>query len=190
MRPLIVLALLAASAGAQAQYKCTSAGGAVTFQQQPCPPGQKELALDVKPNGGTRAAASAPAAASSTPPARAAAPASAASAPAAVPRSEGSADQRILARYAQQDRVAALERDLQSVRDEIAQRASQKAADVAAVRTAYQRALDAGEPGAPAAMNAALRSIEDKYRAMAELDRQRLDAAQAAVDKAKAQPAP
>ncbi|HEX7688188.1 MAG TPA: hypothetical protein VF453_10795, partial [Burkholderiaceae bacterium] len=120
----------------------------------------------------------------------AAAPASAVAAQAAPPRSEGSADQRILARYAQQDRVAALERDLKSVRDEIAQRPSQKAADVAAVRTAYQRSLDAGEPGAPAVLNAALRSIEDKYRAMAELDRQRLEAAQAAVDKARAQPTP
>jgi hypothetical protein len=172
---ILVAFLLAAAGAAQAQYKCTAADGSVAFQQDPCPRGQKALALDVRPNGGARA----PVAASS-----------AASGPAATAAPAGSADKRLLARYAQQDRVAALERELQSVRDEVARRASQKAADAAAARDRYQRAIVDGQPASPADLAAALRDIDDKYRAMAELDRQRLEAAQAAVERARAQPAP
>lgn len=73
-RHTVVIALLALGAGgAQAQFKCIDAKGATSFQQTPCPQGQKETPLDMRhdpappaaprPAAGTRPAGQAAAAA-------------------------------------------------------------------------------------------------------------------------------
>ena len=50
-RPILLLLLAAHAGAALAQYKCTAANGAVTFQQTPCAGGQQEERLVVIPNG-------------------------------------------------------------------------------------------------------------------------------------------
>jgi hypothetical protein len=175
MRLLLAAVLLGAASGAAfAQYKCVAAGGAVTFQQTPCPRGQQEQALDLHPNGGPRAeGAPAPRAI-----------ASGASAP------DPNVDKRLLARYQRQDRIDALDRQVRAAQEDADRRQAQKANEVAAIRGLYQRTGADGRPSAPGDMAAALRAVDDKYRAFDQLDRERLAAAQAAATKARAQPVP
>jgi hypothetical protein len=168
-----LLLLLAVCAGpALAQYKCTAANGAVTFQGTPCFGFSKEQKLEVKPNGWP-AGSPASAASGVAAPVAAAAPASAPSAPA---KAESSVDKRMLARYQKQNEREEYEKAIQSVQEEMSRRSAQKAADVAAV----QRQI-AANPADAQTLNGALQSINSRYQALEDLDSSRLSSARAAL---------
>jgi hypothetical protein len=168
MKPRLVLLLLAAHAGAAlAQYKCTAANGAVTFQQTPCVGAQSEEKLVVVPNGHP------PPAAGARPPA------------VVVPAAPGgragnagkSVDERMLAGYQRQQQRDALEQALRTARDDAGKRAAQRNADVAAVQTRY-----AGDLSNTQALNDALAAIDSRYQALSVIDNDRIRSAQAALD--------
>ena len=81
----------------------------------------------------------------------------------------------MLASYDKQRERDQLERALRSAQDDAARRATQHAADIAAA----QRQAAATEPPNPQALADALAAIDRHYRAMAEIDDNRIKAAQA-----------
>jgi len=168
MKPRLVLLLLAAHAGAAlAQYKCTAANGAVTFQQTPCVGGQSEEKLVVIPNG-------------HPPPASGAAPPLVivrTAAPASVGKVETNVDKRMLAEYQRQQQRDVLEQALRSAQDGAAKRAAQRDADVAAVQARYAGDLSNTQP-----LNDALAAINSRYQALSVVDSDRIKSAQAALD--------
>jgi hypothetical protein len=169
MKHRLVLLLLAAHAGAAlAQYKCTAANGAVTFQQTPCVGAQAEEKLVLIPNGH-------PPAASGVRPPAAVVPAAKA-APAG--KAGTSVDQRILANYQRQQQRDALEQALRAARDDAAKRAAQRDVDIATVHARF-----AGDLSNTQALNDALAAIDSRYRALSVVDNDRIQAAQAALDK-------
>lgn len=170
--PLLLVLLAGASAPALAQYKCTAANGAVTFQGTPCFGYSKEQKLEVRPNGWPAGSASAASGVAAPVPV-AAAPLSAPSAPA---KAEPSVDKRMLARYQKQNEREQYEKAIQSVQDEMAKRSSQKAADVAAVQKQI-----AANPADAQTLNGALQSINARYQALEDLDNSRLSSARAAL---------
>jgi len=154
MKSRLTLLLLAAHAGAAlAQYKCTAANGAITFQQTPCVDAKSQERLVVIPNG--------------HPP-----PASA-----SVGKVETSIDKRMLVNYEQQHRRDQLVQSLKSAQDDAARRAAQRAADIAAAQGQF-----GNDPPDSQALNNALTDINSRYQAMAVLDDDRITAAQAALD--------
>ena len=168
MKSRLVLLLLAAHAGAAlAQYKCTAANGAVTFQQTPCFGAKSEEKLTVIPNG--------------HPP-----PASGVRAPTVIVQTAASAsvgkvetniDKRMLARYELQHRRDALEQAVKNAQDDRTKRASQRAVAVAAVQKQF-----GDDPTNAAALKDGLSSINSRYAAFAEIDDSRVKSAQAALD--------
>jgi len=151
------LLLLAAHAGAAlAQYKCTAADGAITFQQTPCVGAKSEQKLNVIPNG---------------PPARAS------GAVVATPSAGISINKRMLAGYERQHQRDALAQAVKSAQDEKARRADQRLADIAAARKQF-----GDDPANARALRDALASIDGRYSALGELDDSRVRAAQAALD--------
>jgi hypothetical protein len=168
MKSRLILLLLAAHAGAAlAQYKCTGANGAVTFQQTPCTGARSEEKLVVIPNG-------------HPPPASGVAPPVVivrTAASAAVGKVETNIDKRMLARYEKQHEREQLEQALRSAQDDAARRAAQRAADVAAAQKQF-----ANEPPNSHALGAALADIDSRYKAMSQLDESRVKSAQAALD--------
>jgi hypothetical protein len=168
MKHRLVLLLLAAHAGAAlAQYKCTAANGAVTFQQTPCVGAQSEEKLVVIPNGH-------PPAASGVRPPAVVVPA--AKAPAAG-KAGPSVDQRMLANYQRQQERDPLEQALRTARDDAAKRAAQRDADIAAVQTRF-----AGDLSNTQALKDALAAIDSRYQALSVVDNDRIRTAQAALD--------
>ena len=171
MRFPFVLLLALVAGPALAQYKCTAANGAITFQGTPCFGFSKEQKLEVRPNGwpaGSASAASGVAAPVVVP-----APASAPSAPA---KAEPSVDKRMLARYQKQNEREQYVKAIQAVQDDMARRGTQKAADIAAV----QRQI-AANPADAQTLNGALQSINLRYQALEDLDNTRLSSARAAL---------
>ena len=168
MKSRLVLLLLAAHAGAAlAQYKCTAADGAVTFQQTPCFGAKAEEKLTVIPNG--------------HPP-----PASGVRAPTVIVRTAASAsvgkvetniDKRMLAKYELQHKRDALEQAVKNAQDEKAKRASQKSVSIAAAQKQF-----GDDPANAAALKESLASINSRYAAFAEIDDSRIKSAQAALD--------
>jgi hypothetical protein len=157
MKSRLILLLLAAHAGtALAQYKCTAANGAITFQQTPCFGAKTQEKLNVVPNG--------------HPPA-----ASGAAAPEV--KAATSVDKRMLADYDKQREHEQFEQAVRSAQDDAAKRSAQRAADIAAA----QRQAAATDPPNAQALNDALASIDRRYRALAELDDRRIKVAQAAL---------
>jgi hypothetical protein len=168
MKHRLVLLLLAAHAGAAlAQYKCTAASGAVTFQQTPCVGALSEEKLVVIPNGH-------PPAASGVRPPAVVAPAAKA-APAG--KAGTSVDQRMLADYQRQQERNALQQTLRTAQDDAAKRAAQRTADVAAAQNQY-----AGDLSNTQALNDALAAIDSRYRALSVVDNDRIQTAQDALD--------
>ena len=170
--PLLLLLATCAASPALAQYKCTGANGAVTFQGTPCFGFAKEQKLVVVPNGTPVAASGASSPAGTAPAVAAAPPASGASAP----KFEPSVDKRMLARYQKQDQRDQYQKAVKQVEDDMARRSNQKAADIAAV----QRQM-ANDPANAATLNTAITSINARYQAMTEVDNSRLASAKAAL---------
>ena len=168
MKSRLVLLLLAAHAGAAlAQYKCTAANGAVTFQQTPCFGAQSEEKLTVIPNG--------------HPP-----PASGVRAPTVIVQTAASAsvgkvetniDKRMLANYELQHRRDALEQAVRNAQEDKAKRASQRAEAIAAAQKQF-----GDDPANASALKEALASINSRYVALGEIDDSRLKSAQAVLD--------
>ena len=168
MKSRLVLLLLAAHAGAAlAQYKCTAANGAVTFQQTPCIGARSEEKLVVVPNGHPPPASGVPA---PPPIAR-----TAASAPVGKPAPN--IDKRMLANYERQHKRDALEQALRNAQDDKARRATQRAEAIAAAQKQF-----GGDPLNAAALADALAAINSRYRALGEIDDGRIKSAQAALD--------
>jgi hypothetical protein len=148
--PLLLLA--AHAGGAAAQYKCTASDGAVTFQQTPCVGAKSEQKLNVVPNG--------------HPP-----PASGAAAP--VAGAGNNINKRMLAGYERQRERDALVQALSSAQEDKARRAGQRQADIAAARQQF-----GGDPANAQALREALASIESRYKALDEIDDNRVRTAQ------------
>src|SRR6195952_911009 len=105
MKSRLLLLLLAAHAGAAlAQYKCTAANGAITFQQTPCFGAKSEEKLNVVPNGHPP-----PASGVVQPPVIVQTAASA-----SVGKVETNVDKKMLARYEIQHQRDALEQTLKT----------------------------------------------------------------------------
>ena len=166
MKSRLVLLLLAAHAGtALAQYKCTAANGAVTFQQTPCFGGQSEEKLNVVPNGHPQ-------------------PASGVRAPtvivqttASVGKVETNIDKRMLAKYELQHRRDALEQAVRNAQDDKARRAAQRAQAIAAAQKQF-----GDDPTSASALKEALASINSRYAALGEIDESRVRSTQSALD--------
>jgi len=169
MKSRLVLLLLAAHAGAAlAQYKCTAANGAVTFQQMPCVGGQAEDKLVIIPNG-------------HPPPASDARPATVivrTAASASVGKPETSIDKRMLANYQHQQQREALAQSVAAAQDDAARRADQQTADIAATQRRF-----AGDLSNAQALDDALAAIDSRYRALAVIDNDRIRSAQTALDR-------
>ena len=166
MKSRLVLLLLAAHAGtALAQYKCTAANGAITFQQTPCIGAQSEQKLVVIPNGHPLPAsgASAGQAEGARPP--------------APPASAGqSVDKRMLANYERQNRHDELARALEKAKADKAQRSAQQSEAIAAAEKRF-----GDDPAKADALRDALAAIDSRYVALGTIDDTRIRAAQAAL---------
>jgi len=164
---LILLLLAVPATTAFAQYKCTSASGAVTFQQTPCPTSQTEQKLTVIPNG--------------HPP-----PASGVVAPPVIVRTSASAvvgkvetnvDKKMLARYEHQRQRDTLEKAVQAAQADKDGRAAARLQDIAGARKQF-----GDDPANAAQLRDALASIDSRYKALTELDDMRIQSAKKAVD--------
>ena len=148
------LLLLAAHAGAAlAQYKCTLADGAITFQQTPCVGAKSEQKLNVVPNGHPPVAPGVPA-----------------------PSSSVNVNKRMLAGYERQRQRDELAQALKSAQDDKARRADQRLADIAAARKQF-----GNDPANARALREALESIDRRYNALDELDESRIREARGAL---------
>jgi hypothetical protein len=152
---LPVLLLAAHAGGAMAQYKCTAADGAVTFQQTPCVGAKSEQKLNVSPNG--------------HPPPASGAAASAAGAGVNI-------NKRMLAGYERQRQHDALVQAVRSAQDAKARRAEQRQAEVAAARKQF-----GDDPANAQALRDALASIDSRYKALDEIDDSRIRQTQGAL---------
>ena len=174
MRTLLALLLAAHAGAALAQYKCTAATGAVTFQQTPCFGAKAEEKLNVVPNGH-------PPPASGVKPGAGAA-SGVAKAPAAAPAD--SVDKRMLANYEKQRERDTLVQAVAAAREEKTQRGTQRQEAIAAARRQF-----GDDPANAKALREALASIDKRYDALAELDDSRIRSAQDALDEySKAKP--
>jgi hypothetical protein len=163
---LIVLALAIHAGTALAQYKCTAADGAVTFQQAPCVGAKSADRLVVIPNGHPPPASGADAAAP-VPPRRTTSPPAAAS---------QSVDQRMLASYRNDHLRDGLVVHLRQAQDDAAARRNRHDAEVAAARAQFPNEADSQR------LADALAAIESRYRAMSVIDDNRIRTAQEAID--------
>lgn len=166
MRILLALLLAGYASAALAQYKCTSATGAITFQQTPCFGSKTEEKLDVVPNGHPVAASSA-----SAPPAakRGAGPGAA---------DADNVDKRMLANYDRQRERDALVKAVDSAREDKGRLDAQRQDAIAAARR-----QNGDDPVNAKALRDALDSINKRYDALAELSDSRQRDAQRALDK-------
>jgi hypothetical protein len=168
MSPRLILLLLAVPATtAFAQYKCTAPSGAITFQQTPCPTTQAEQKLTVVPNG-------------HPPPASGVVPAPVivrTSASAAVGKVETNIDKKMLANYERQHQRDALEKAVESAQADKDSRVTQRQQAIAAARKQF-----GDDPANAQALRDAQVSIDNRYRAMTELDDSRLQSARKTLD--------
>jgi hypothetical protein len=177
MKSRLVLLLLAAHAGAAlAQYKCTGANGAVTFQQTPCFGARAEEKLVVIPNGHPP-----PATRPASAPASGVLPPKAASEPAVAPAPAGKADigvnRRMLAGYERQHERDVLEQAVGKAQDAKTRRAVQRAQAIAAAQARFGT-----DPANAAALRDALAAIDSRYNALGQIDDNEVRAAQEALD--------
>src|SRR4051812_10522774 len=168
MKSRLILLLLAVPATAAfAQYKCTAANGAVSFQQTPCPGTQTEQKLTVVPNGHPP-----PASGVVAPPVIVQTAASA-----SVGKVETNVDKKMLANYERQRRREALEKAVQAAQADRDGRSRARLLDVAAARKQF-----GDDPANAQALREALASIDNRYKALTELDDSRIQTAQKALD--------
>ena len=163
MKSCLILLLLAAHAGAAlAQYKCTAANGAITFQQTPCFGAKSEEKLTVIPNGHPPPA----------PPASGASGAAPAVAAATTPAVN--IDKRMLANYERQREREKMLQAVKSAQDDKAGRVQQRQADIANARKQF-----GDDPANAQLLRDALVSIDNRYNALSDLDESRIRQAQA-----------
>ena len=168
MKSRLILLLLAAPATAAfAQYKCTAPSGAITFQQTPCPTTQTEQKLTVVPNG--------------HPP-----PASGVVAPPVIVRTSASAvvgkvetniDKKMLANYERQRQRDTLEKAVESAQADKDSRIPQRQQAIAAAKKQF-----GDDPTNAQALRDAQVSIDNRYKALSELDDSRMQSARKALD--------
>lgn len=175
MKSRLVLLLLAAHAGAAlAQYKCTGANGAVTFQQTPCFGAKSEEKLVVIPNGHPPPA---------SPPASGAASAVLASKPiiepSVPPPPAGKVDvnKRMLANYERQHQREFFEQAVSKAQDAKTRRAAQRSQAIAETQKKF-----GDDPANAAALRDALAAIDSRYNALGQIDDNELRLAQAVLD--------
>ena len=167
MKSCLILLLLAAHAGAAlAQYKCTAANGAITFQQTPCFGAKAEEKLTVVPNGHPPAASGVKPAAPRPPAPKP--PPVAVHAPGQTP------DQRLLASYERQHERDRFVQELKAAQDERSQRAAQLQQDIAAAQARY-----GDNPVDAPALKEAIAALNSRYNALGDLDESRIRQAQA-----------
>lgn len=164
---LILLLLAVAATPAVAQYKCTSASGAVTFQQTPCPTSQTEQKLTVVPNGHPP-----PASGVVAPPVIVQTAASA-----SVGKVETNVDKKMLARYERQRQRDTLDKAVQAAQADKDARAAARLQDIAGARKQF-----GDDPANAQALRDALVSIDNRYRALSELDDLRIQSARKKLD--------
>jgi hypothetical protein len=171
MKSRLVLLLLAAHAGAAlAQYKCTGANGAVTFQQTPCFGAKSEEKLVVIPNGHPPPASGA---------ASAVLPGKPIIEPSAPPPPAGKVDinKRMLANYERQHQREFFEQAVSKAQDAKARRAAQRSQAIAEMRKKF-----GDDPADAAALREALAAIDSRYNALGQIDDNDLRSAQVALD--------
>jgi hypothetical protein len=161
MRTLLALLLAAHAGAALAQYKCTSAAGAITFQQTPCFGAKAEEKLNVVPNGH-------PPGASGVKPAPA---------PAAASTGADSVDKRMLANYNKQREREAVAKEVDAAREDKARLGTQRQEAIAAARR-----QSGDDPANANSLRDVLDSINKRYDALEELADSRQRAAQQALD--------
>jgi len=168
MKSRLILLLLAAPASAAfAQYKCTTASGAITFQQTPCPSGQTENKLTVVPNGHPP-----PASGVKAPPVIVQTSASA-----SVGKVETNIDKRMLANYERQHKREALEQAVTSAQADKDSRAVKRLQDIEGAKKQF-----GDDPANAPSLRDALQSIDNRYKALTELDESRIQAAKKALE--------
>ena len=169
MKSRLIVLLLAAHAGAAlAQYKCTAANGAITFQQTPCFGAKAEEKLTVVPNGHPPAASGVKPA---PPP-----PAAPKPPPVAVHTAGQTPDQRLLASYERQHGRDRFVQELKAAQDERAQRAAQLQQDIAAAQARY-----GDNPVDAPALKDALAALNSRYAAMRVVDDDHVSRAEQAL---------
>ena len=165
MRTLLALLLAAHAGAALAQYKCTSATGAITFQQTPCLGAKAEEKLNVVPNGHPPGASGVKPAPGGT--------------PAAATASSGadSVDKRMLAKYDKQREREGVAKAVDTAREDKARLGTQRQEAIAAARK-----QSGDDPANAKTLRDALDSINKRYDALEELADSRQRAAQRALD--------
>jgi hypothetical protein len=163
MRTLLALLLAAHAGAALAQYKCTSAAGAITFQQTPCIGAKTEEKLNVVPNG-------------HPPPASGVKPAAPAVSPAPGDSPEGAVDKRMLAKYERQRQRDALAQELQAAQEQKSRRSAERLDAASAVRKQY-----GDDPANAQALRQALADLDGRYKALGEIDDTRVHNAELAL---------
>ena len=177
MKSRLILLLLAAHAGAAlAQYKCTAADGAITFQQTPCFGAKAEEKLVVIPNGHPPPAAARASGAASMPnsPAIQYMPPPV---PAPAAKVDTSVNKRMLANYERQHQRDLLEQALRKAQDDKARRAADRAQAIASAQKQF-----GDDPANAAALRDAVASIDSRYNALGLIDDLQAKSAQAALD--------
>ena len=163
MKSRLILLLLAAHAGAAlAQYKCTGANGAITFQQTPCVGAKSEEKLVVIPNGH---------------PPPASKPTSDHAAGRDPAAADGNINKRMLANYGRQHEREALVRAMQDAEGGKDQRAAERAQAVEAAQKQF-----GDDPNKAAALQGALAAIDSRYRALSEIDDRRIRSTRSALE--------
>jgi hypothetical protein len=164
---LILLLLAVPATTAFAQYKCTSASGAITFQQTPCPTSQTEQKLTVIPNGHPP-----PASGVVAPPVIVQTAASA-----SVGKVETNVDKKMLARYERQRQRDTLDKAVQAAQADKDGRAVARLQDIAGAKKQF-----GDDPANASQLRDALVSIDNRYKALSELDDLRIQSARKKLD--------
>jgi len=161
MKVAALCMLLVLPGVASAQYKCVDAAGRVSFQQTPCAAQEKQQPLTLRSGAPTQPVAPtvSPAGAGPAPPTDQAA----------------SADQRMLRKMQSERRVIDLERAVQAVEFNIANRNVQMQNEFAALRSLKAGANNnlAGATYAQS-LSTEMEAVTSKYKALNDVDQERL----------------
>lgn len=171
MKTFVALALVLASCGAAAQYKCVDSAGKTTFQQTPCAAAEKEQRLRIQGADAASPPASAPA-----------------SQPVLTP------EQRMLANIERERRqeertqsIENLERQIGYLQDLIVRRNGQMSAELAALQEKKGAARNnlAGATWEQS-ISSEMQAVTLKYKTMNDLDLERLRQLRTELDGVKA----
>lgn len=171
MKFLFALALVVASCGVAAQYKCVDSAGKTTFQQTPCPAAEKEQKIRVPGGDSAKSPASAPA-----------------SQPVLTPeqRQQAKVERERLQEERAQN-IENLERQIAYLQDLINRRNGQMAAELAALqeKKSAARGKVAGAT-TEQSISGEMQAVTQKYKTMNDLDLERLRQLRTELDGVKA----